>query len=112
MRTSMTSNTIVDQLTAPTGYEGLAPLKKRKLKEHAAELAELGTWFGDQRHLDYDTESLPEYAGLSESLSKAGKTISSRIRSLREGEQDVAAPPELGAAQVIDVAPSLGDDES
>jgi hypothetical protein len=92
----------VSQLTAPTGYEGLAPLKKRRLKEHAEDLATIRTWFADQRHLDYDEAELPDYPGLGESLSKVGHVISTTIRSMTDVTPD-ADPAQQLAAQAAPI---------
>ena len=43
---------VVDRLTSPTGYEGLAPLQKRRLRKHVGQLDEMNRWFCEQRHLD------------------------------------------------------------
>jgi hypothetical protein len=78
---------VITRLTASTGYEGLAPLKKRKLKEHAEDLTQLMTWFGDQRHLDYDVAELQEYPRFSDSLSKVRRVISTTLRSISDGDK-------------------------
>jgi hypothetical protein len=81
---------VIHQLTAPTGFEGFAPLQKRKLTEHAEEFAALRTWFGDQRHLDFDADELPELPGFGETLAKVGQAISSTSRSMTKSIGDVA----------------------
>jgi hypothetical protein len=81
---------VIRQLTAPTGYEGLAPLKKRKLKGHAEEMSSVRWWFGDQRHLDFDTDELPELPGLGETINKVGETISTTGRSVTKSIGEAA----------------------
>ena len=100
---------VVDRLTAPTGYEGLAPLQKRRLRKHVAQLDEMGRWFCEQRHLDDRPSERPELAGMSESLGKVGDTIAdaartatrviadgaSRIRDRESDDVGDEGPPEL-----------------
>ena len=42
----------LEQFVSPTGFEGLAPLKRRKLERAGGELVEMITWFADQRTID------------------------------------------------------------
>jgi hypothetical protein len=106
---------VIQQLTAPTGYEGFAPLQKRKLKEHAEEFASLRTWFGDQRHLDFDTDELPELPGISETLTKVGHAISttsrSMTKSLGDAAQNLRRSGELPAGESAPKALPAGDAE-
>ena len=47
----------LEQFVSPTGYEGLAPLSRRKLTKAGEELTEMICWFADQRTIDV---TLPE----------------------------------------------------
>jgi len=89
----------VAQLTDPTGYEGLAPLKKRQLTQHAHSLANMRTWFAQQRHLDHDHTELPDYPGLGSSLSKVGHTITAPMRIRSQGAPDADPAASLPAAE-------------
>jgi hypothetical protein len=89
----------VTQLTNPTGYEGLAPLKKRQLTQHAHSLANICTWFAHQRHLDHDHAELPDYPGLGASLSKVGHTITAPMRIRSRGVADVEPAASLPAGE-------------
>ena len=100
---------VVDRLTSPTGYEGLAPLQKRRLGKHVDQLDELNRWFCDQRHLDDRTNERPEFARLPESLGKVRSKVAgaahttikaiaaspSRMRDRRDGDTGEESPPEL-----------------
>ena len=68
-------------MASPTGYEGLAPLQKGRLRRHLGRLDEMGRWFCEQRHLDDRPIERPELARLPESLGKVGGTISSAART-------------------------------
>lgn len=72
---------VADRLASPTGYEGLAPLQKGRLRRHLGRLDEMGRWFCEQRHLDDRPIERPELARLPESLGKVGGTISSAART-------------------------------
>ena len=72
---------VIRQLTEPTGFEGLAPLRKKKLLGHAAELEQAMTWFADQRHLDLITPEPVNYPSLTESLGKVGDNVAAAARS-------------------------------
>jgi hypothetical protein len=100
---------VVDRLTSPTGYEGLAPLQKRRLGKHVDQLDELNRWFCDQRHLDDRPTERPEFARLPESLGKLRSTIAgaarttikaiaagpSRMHNRKDGDTGEESPPEL-----------------
>ncbi len=98
---------VADRLTSPTGYEGLAPLQKRRLGKHIDQLDELNRWFCNQRHLDDRPNERPEFARLPESLGKvrskiagAGRTTikaigPSRMRNRKDGDTDEESLPEL-----------------
>lgn len=81
---------VADRLSSPTGYEGLAPLQKRRLREHVDRLDEMGHWFCEQRHLDDRPTERPELAGMPESLGKVGGTIADAARTTRRA---IAASP-------------------
>lgn len=101
---------VADRLSEPTGYEGLAPLQKRRLRKHVGQLDEMSRWFCDQRHLDDRPSDRPELAGMSESLRKVGGTIADaargasraiadgadRIRDRNGDDTDDEQPPALG----------------
>lgn len=72
---------VADRLTSPTGYEGLAPLQKRRLRKHVAGLDEMARWFCEQRHLDDRTSERPELARMQESLGKVGGAIAGAART-------------------------------
>ena len=72
---------VADRLASPTGYEGLAPLQKGRLRRHLGRLDEMGRWFCEQRHLDDRPIERPELARLPESLGKVGDTISGAART-------------------------------
>jgi hypothetical protein len=72
---------VADRLTSPTGYEGLAPLQKRRLLKHVSELDEMNRWFCEQRHLDDRPSDRAELARMSESLGKVGGTIAGGART-------------------------------
>ncbi|MDP1820903.1 MAG: hypothetical protein Q8K58_13580 [Acidimicrobiales bacterium] len=72
---------IADRLASPTGYEGLAPLQKRRLREHVGRLDEMGRWFCEQRTLDDTQTQRPELAQLPDSLRKVGGTIAGVART-------------------------------
>jgi hypothetical protein len=100
---------VADRLSSPTGYEGLAPLQKRRLHKHVGQLDEMNRWFCEQRHLDDRPSERPELARMSESLGKVGGTIAgaartttraiaaspSRMRNRRDDETDEEGPAEL-----------------
>ena len=69
---------VADRLTSPTGYEGLAPLQKRRLRKHVSHVDEISRWFREQRHLDDRPSERPEFARMPESLGKVGDTIAGR----------------------------------
>ena len=81
---------VADRLASPTGYEGLAPLQKPRLREHIGRLDEMGRWFCEQRHLDDRPTERPELARMPESLSKVGGTIASAARTTTRA---IAASP-------------------
>jgi hypothetical protein len=81
---------VADRLTSPTGYEGLAPLQKRRLRKHVGRLDEMGRWFCEQRHLDDRPTERPELARMPESLSKVGGTIAGAARTTTRA---IAASP-------------------
>ena len=72
---------VTEQLAAPTGYEGFAPLQKRRLQESAGQLQEIARWFSEQRHLDCPGAAMHEYPDIAQSLAKAGETISTAART-------------------------------
>lgn len=76
---------VADRLTSPTGYEGLAPLQKRRLRTHVDRLDEMGRWFCQQRHLDDRPTERPELARMPESLGKVGGTIAGAARTTTRG---------------------------
>src|SRR6266851_3115002 len=89
--------------------EGLAPLQKRRLREHVGRLDEMGRWFCEQRHLDDRPTERPELARMPESLGKVGGTIAgaartttiaiaaspSRIRNRKDDDTGEESPAEL-----------------
>lgn len=81
---------VADRLASPTGYEGLAPLQKRRLTKHVARLDEMGSWFCDQRHLDDRPTERPELARMPDSLGKVRGTIAGAARSTTRA---IAASP-------------------
>lgn len=81
---------VADRLASPTGYEGLAPLQKRRLRTHVGRLDEMGRWFCEQRHLDDRPAERPEFARMPESLSKVGGTIAGAARTTTRA---IAASP-------------------
>lgn len=97
------------QLTSPTGYEGLAPLQKRRLSEHVAQVDEINRWFCHQRNLGDRPSERPELARLTNSLSKvrgniavAARTttraiaaIPSRMRDRNDDDTGEESPAEL-----------------
>lgn len=64
-----------DRLTSPTGYEGFAPLQKRRLTKHVNQVDEMVRWFCDQRNLDDRPSERPELPRIPESLGKVGITV-------------------------------------
>ena len=82
--------TVIDRLTSATGYEGLAPLQKRRLRKHVGQLDEMNRWFGNQRHLDHRPSPRPELARVTESLAKVGHTIAGAARTTTRA---IAATP-------------------
>jgi hypothetical protein len=72
---------VADRLTSPTGYEGLAPLQKRRLSKHVGQLDEMSRWFCEQRHLDDRPSERPELARMPESLGKVGDKIAGAART-------------------------------
>jgi hypothetical protein len=72
---------VADRLAAPTGYEGLAPLQKRRLHKYVEQLDETHRWFCENRHLDDRASDRPELAGMQESLGKVGGTIAAAART-------------------------------
>lgn len=81
---------VADRLTSPTGYEGLAPLQKRRLHKHVSQLEEMNHWFCEQRHLDDRPSERPELARMSETLGKVGGTIAGAARTTTRA---IAATP-------------------
>ena len=99
---------VIDRLTAATGYEGFAPLQKRRLHRHVSQLDEMNSWFCQQRRLDHRPSEPRELAGITESLDKVRGTIADRARTTgraiaatpkrlraRGTSGDDASPPEL-----------------
>lgn len=101
---------VADRLASPTGFEGLAPLQKRRLSKHLAQVDEMSHWFCEQRNLDHRPSERPELARMSESLGKVGETIAGAARSTsgaiaaspdrlrnrnRTDDADREGPPEL-----------------
>ena len=72
---------VADRLATPTGYEGLAPLQKHRLRANVGQLDEMGRWFCEQRHLDDRPAERPDLAGMTESLGKVGGTIAGAART-------------------------------
>lgn len=72
---------VADRLASPTGYEGLAPLQKGRLRRHVGRLDEMARWFCDQRHLDDRPTQRPELARLPESLGKVRGTVAGTART-------------------------------
>jgi hypothetical protein len=72
---------VIDRLTSATGYEGLAPLQKRRLRKHVGQVDEMTRWFCEQRHLDHRPSHRPELARMTESLGKVGDTIAGAART-------------------------------
>ena len=81
---------VADRLTSPTGYEGLAPLQKRRLSKHVGQLDAMNRWFCEQRHLDDRPSERPELARMTESLGKVGGTIAGAART---STRAIAASP-------------------
>lgn len=96
---------VSDRLTAPTGYEGLAPFQKQRLKREVAELDELSLWFCTQRHLDDRPGERPEYVGISESLAKVRATIADGGRDFRKA----IAAARARRRDTTSIDPSNGD---
>lgn len=80
---------VIEQLAAPTGYEGLAPLQKRRLQDHAGQLEQMTNWFSEQRHLDRPEIVRHEYPGMAQSLSKVGEAISAATKAAIAGGEDL-----------------------
>ncbi len=78
---------VIDRLTSATGYEGLAPLQKRRLRKHVGQLDEMNRWFCEQRHLDHRPSERPELARMTESLGKVGDTIAGAARTTTRGHR-------------------------
>lgn len=74
----------IRDLTTPTGYEGLAPLQKRKLRQHSDEIEATTKWFANQRHLDYSSTAQHEFANLRDSLGKLGETVMTKTAETRK----------------------------
>lgn len=74
----------LNDLTSPTGFEGLAPLQKRQLKKHSSEIAATTKWFAEQRHLDYSGAADHQYASLRDSLGKIGETVATKSSSAKK----------------------------
>ena len=72
---------VADRLTSPTGYEGLAPFQKHRLRKHVGQLDQMGRWFCEQRHLDDRPSERPELAGMTESVGKVGDAIAGAART-------------------------------
>ena len=81
---------VADRLTLPTGYEGLAPLQKGRLRKHVGQLDEMSRWFCEQRHLDDRPSERPELARMPESLGKVGGTVAGAARTMARA---IAASP-------------------
>jgi hypothetical protein len=100
---------IADQVSSSTGYEGIAPLQKRRLIKHVAQLDDMSGWFCDQRNLDALPAERPELAGLPESLLRIRYAMAgaardrtraivqspSRIRNRREIARTMDEPAEI-----------------
>ena len=86
---------VVDRLARPTGYEGFAPLNKRKLSEHTARLEHITAWFADQRHLDHEPRESVGYPTLVESATKAAGVLTAAVRRVNR-PATAAAQSELG----------------
>lgn len=67
-------------LTESTGYEGFAPLQKRKLSDHERQINGVMNWFADQRHLDHTRRGDTAYPGFVESLDKVRESVESGVR--------------------------------
>jgi hypothetical protein len=80
---------VADRLTTPTGYEGLAPLQKPRLRKHVGQLDEMSRWFCEQRHLDDRPTERPELPRLPESLSKVVDTMGDATRATTRAIGDI-----------------------
>lgn len=81
---------VADRLASPTGFEGLAPLQKRRLSKHVGQVDEMNRWFCEQRNLDDRPSERPELARMTESLGKVGGTIAGAARNTTRA---IAASP-------------------
>ena len=85
-------------LTDPTGYEGLAPLRKRKLSKAREHLkADLG-WFAERRSLDFELGEELRYANFRTSVTHALHTGANAMKAVTEVVHVSAQPkPSIGA---------------
>ncbi len=98
---------VVQQLGEPTGFEGFAPIRKKKLLGHVSEMEQVLTWFADQRHLDVTEVERVAYNGLAGSLGNVRTNVAEHAQAARQllvagpkklrrpGEDQSVAPPEL-----------------
>jgi hypothetical protein len=92
---------VVQALAEPTGYEGLAILRKQKLIDNVLAVSEMTTWFVQQRHLDPPSAVEVEYADFSDSFRKAAGRTKEELSSSKDA---IAS----GARWAIDAARRRG----
>jgi hypothetical protein len=85
---------VADRLAEPTGFEGFAPLQKRRLSTHVDRLDSMREWFCDQRHLDDRPLERPELFSLAESVAKVGDIV---VETARGAGRKLAATPQMVA---------------
>jgi len=93
------------RLTAPTGYEGFAPLQRGRLRDYGTELREVTSWFVDQRNLDLAYDEAFDYPGLSDSLTKVGRAVETIVR--QTGKSLAAGPEKMIKRRRIAEQPSM-----
>ena len=77
----------VDELCKRTGLEGLAVRKKGELAARESSVRDTLAWFAAQRSMDWKLDPNAAMPSLKESLSTAKREATSRLRSLRRGQE-------------------------
>lgn len=104
----------IDEMTTARGLEGLAPISRRRLVEHAETLNTAVDWFAGQRTLDV-TESVMEQPDWATSARELGDRVSQTANSAKGAvvervRRTKSEPtPELGEG---DHSGSVGDGSS
>lgn len=99
---------VTDRLSSPTGYEGIAPLQRRRLKQRVGQLDAMRSWFLEQRHLDDVPSERGELPRFTDTIGKVSGAIATRTR---ETARSVASRPRRGSEPHDDTSQEPGSGE-